>query len=246
MISLRAATPRCARACIALVLGGALTVTVAVTSLTSGAATPSATALVAAALANAKASHWVHETVDIYEEGVVVESSHDVIGATGGEQSEIIANGGTSELLALDASKTLYVRADAAALTTTYSMTSTDAATFSNEWLELTPSNSIYDSVAFATTLASDFSQVRFTGPVREGGVGVLEGKKVRAIAGTVPPINGAPRFKGTLDVTATGRLLPLRFRESRGSTVIVVTWSKWGQGTTLSAPSGAVAYPTS
>ena len=65
-------------------------------------------------------------------------------------------------------------------------------------------------------------------------------------IAGTVPAIDGAPSFKGTLDVTANGRALPVRFHEIRGSTVIVVTWSKWGHGTSLTAPTGAVAYPTS
>ncbi len=223
----------------------ALGVGVTLISLPAGAGPISAKALVARALANAKASHWVHETVDIYEEGVVVESSHNVIGVAGGEQSSILSNGGTSELIALDASKTLYVRADAAALTTTYSMTSANATLFSNEWLELTPTTSIYDSVAYATTLASDFSQVRFVGRLHLGGVGVLEGKKVRAIEGTVPAINGAPRFNGTLYVSATGKALPVRFHEIRGSTVIVVTWSKWGSGVSLTAPAGAVAYPT-
>jgi hypothetical protein len=227
-------------------LAGLVTVLTVMLPLSGGAATPTPRSLVERALANAKASHWVHETVDIYHGGVVIESSHDVIGEAGGEQESILSNGGTSELLALDSADTLYVLADAAALTTTYSMSSADATTYSNQWLELTPATSIYDSVAFATTLASDFSQVRFTGPLKGGGVGTLEGKKVRVIAGTVPAINGAPRFKGTLDVTAKGKVLPLRFHEIHGSTVIVVTWSKWGHGQSLAPPTGAVAYPTS
>jgi hypothetical protein len=229
-----------------LALAASLTVSVAVLPLSAGAATPSARSLLARALADAKASHWVHETVNIEEKGLVVESSHNVIGVSGGEQTSIIANGGTSELIALDAKKALYVRANAVALTATYSMSATSAASFANDWLELTPSTSIYDSVAFATTLASDFSQVRFTGRLHLGGVGTFKGRKVREIAGVVPAINGAPRFNGTLDVTATGRPLPVRFHEIRGATVIVVTWSDWGHGTTLTVPSGAVAYPTS
>ncbi len=227
-------------------LAGLITALTMFAPISAGAATPTARSLVERALADAKASRWVHETVDIYHGGVVIESSHDVIGVSGGEQESILSNGGTSELLALDAMKTLYVLADAAALTTTYSMSSVDATTFSNQWLELTPSSSIYDSVAFATTLASDFSQVRFAGRLHLGGEGVVAGKRVRVIAGNVPAIDGAPSFKGTLDVTANGRALPVRFHEIHGSTVIVVTWSKWGHGTSLTAPTGAVAYPTS
>ena len=239
-------TTWCTRTLGALSLSGVLVLAGAVAAPSGGAATKSATSLLARALADARSSHWVYENVEIKEGGVAVESSHDHIGASSGEQSSILSNGGTSELIAVNGAQTLYLRADAAALTLTYSMSSADAATYANEWLELTPSTPIYPSVAYATTLASDFSQVRFIGPLHLGGPGAVDGKNVGVIASDVPAVNGAPRFKGTLDVTTHGRVLPVRFNEVRGSTTITVTWSKWGRAAALAVPSGAVAYPSS
>jgi hypothetical protein len=244
MSELRTATSAWVRGVTAMSLIGALAWGSALFTPRGSAATLSAKALLARALANARGSHWVHETVYIEEEGVVVEVSHNVIGTGGGEQSSILANGGTSQLIALDQKKEMFVRASSAALTLTYSMTSADATTYANKWLELIPSTSIYRSVAYATSLASDFSQVRFVGRLQLGGVGTLKGEKVRAIAGVVPAVNSAPRFNGTLEVTAQGPLLPVRFHEIHGSTVIIVTWSDWGHGTTLTAPSGATTFP--
>ena len=213
--------------------------------LRAGAASSSAASTLAVALRNAKAAHWVHETVRVVRGGVVVETSHNDIGTSEGLQVVTSPGGGSSRLVAFDRSKTLYVRANASALTFIYLMTSTNAATYAGQWLELTPSDSIYGSTSFATTLASDFSQVRFTGQVTLGGPTTFEGRRVRTLKGVVPAMNGAPRFQGTLYVTAQGPLRPVGFREVSSKATIVVAWSGWGHAVRLSVPAGAVAYPT-
>ena len=58
-------------------------------------------------------------------------------------------------------------------------------------------------------------------------------------------PIGGAPRFKGTLYVRATGKPLPVRFVESNAKNSVSVTWSNWGHHYVLTMPTSAVAWPT-
>ena len=168
------------------------------------------------------------------------------LGATEGLQFVSSLGGGESEVIAFDRLQTLYVRANALGLTSIYSLSSTDATTFAGEWMTVTPSDSEYGSIAYATTLASDFGQVRFAGAISESGVITYKGRRVRALKGTVPPLDGAPKFAGTLYVTATKKPLPVAFVEVNAKATVTVSWSSWGHHYVLHAPSGAVAFPTS
>lgn len=213
---------------------------------TGAAATLSPRALLDTALHNATSSHWVHESVQVKQKGVVVQEANDDIGATEGLQFVSTLGGGESEVIAFDRSHTIYVRANALGLTSIYALSSTDATTFAADWMTVTPSDSEYGSIAYATTLASDFGQVRFSGAVSESGVVVFKGRRVRVLKGTVPPVDGAPKFVGTLYVTATGKLRPVTFVERNAKAMVTVSWSSWGHRYVLHAPTGAVSFPTS
>jgi hypothetical protein len=212
----------------------------------AGATGLSARALLKTALHNATSSHWVHESVQVKQKGVAVQDAEDDIGATEGLQFVSSLGGGESEVIAFDHSQTLYVRANALGLTSIYALSSTDATTFANEWMTVTPSNSEYGSIAYATDLASDFGQVRFAGAISESGVITYKGRRVRALRGTVPPIGGAPKFVGTLYVTSSGKPRPVAFIEHNAKASITVTWTSWGHHYVLHAPTGAIAFPTS
>jgi hypothetical protein len=234
---------RCAR----LLVGATIFLgAVGLLSEDADASAPSARALLDTALHNATTSRWVHENVQVKQKGVAVQDASDDIGATEGLQFVSSLGGGESEVIAFDHLQTLYVRANALGLTSIYSLTSTDAATYANEWMSVTPSDSEYGSIAYATTLASDFSQVRFAGAISESRVITLDGRRVRALKGTVPPIDGAPKFVGTLYVTVTGKALPVTFVERDNKSSITVSWADWGHHYVLNTPSGAVTFPTS
>jgi hypothetical protein len=230
-----------------LILGATVLLgTLGYISSDAGAADLSARALLKVALRNATSSHWVHETVQVKQKGVAVQDGSDDVGTTEGLQFVSSLGGGESEIIAFDRSQTLYVRANAVGLTSIYALSSTDATTYAGEWMTVTPSDSEYGSIAYATTLASDFSQVRFAGAISESGVIVFKGRRVRALKGTVPPIDGAPKFVGTLFVTATGKPLPVTFVERNAKASVTVSWSSWGHHYVLHAPTGAVTFPTS
>jgi hypothetical protein len=217
----------------------------AVVSNGVGASTLTGRALLDKALENAKAAGWVHESVQVKQKGVVVQESDDDIGTSEGVQYVATLGGGSSEVLAFDASHTLYVRANTLGLTSIYSLSSTDAATYNDEWMTLTPGDAEYSSIAYATTLASDFGQVRFSGKVTESGLRTVDGRRVHALSGIVPPVGGAPKFHGTLYVRATGKPLPVLFVEHDAKDTVSVTWSNWGHHYVLTTPTGAVAWPT-
>jgi hypothetical protein len=226
---------------------GATILLSAVGLLSEGAgAAPSARALLGKALHNATTSKWVHENVQVKQKGVAVQDASDDIGATEGLQFVSSLGGGESEVIAFDHLQTLYVRANALGLTSIYALTSADAATYANVWMSVTPSDSEYSSIAYATTLASDFSQVRFKGAISESRVITLDGRKVRALKGVVPPIGGAPKFVGTLYVTATAKPLPVTFVERDSKSSITVSWADWGHRYVLHTPSAAITFPTS
>ncbi|MCU1362360.1 MAG: hypothetical protein JWM55_188 [Acidimicrobiaceae bacterium] len=230
-----------------LVVGAAVLLgAVALLSGDVGASGATARALLRTALDNAISSHWVHESVQVKQKGVVVQEASDDIGTTEGLQFVSSLGGGESQVVAFDRLQTLYVRANTLGLTSIYALSSTDAATYANEWMTLTPSNSEYGSIAYGTTLASDFGQVRFTGGVAESGVMTFKGRRVRALRGTVPPLDGAPTFAGTLYVTATGKPRPVTFVERNAKATVTVSWSSWGHRYVLHAPTGAVTFPTS
>jgi hypothetical protein len=210
------------------------------------ASVPSARALLRTALDNAISSHWVHESVQVKQKGVLVQESSDDIGTTAGLQFVSSLGGGESEVIAFHRLQSLYVRANALGLTSIYALSSTDAATYANKWMTLTPSNAEYGSVAYGTTLASDFGQVRFSGAIAESGLMTFQGRRVRALRGTVPPLDGAPKFAGTLYVTATGKPRPVAFVERDTKATVTVSWSSWGHRYVLHAPTGAVTFPTS
>ncbi len=230
-----------------LVVGGAVLLG-ALGSLSGGAGASGSSAreLLNKALHDATSSHWVHENVQVKQKGVVVQEANDDIGATQGLQFVSLVGGGESEVIAFDHLQTLYVRANASGLSSIYELSSTDAATYANEWLTVTPSDSEYGSIAYATTLASDFGQVRFSGAISESGVMTYKGRRVRALRGTVPPLDGAPKFAGTLYVTATGKPLPVTFVEVNPKASVSVSWSSWGHHYVLHEPTGAVTLPTS
>jgi hypothetical protein len=219
---------------------------IAVLSASADAATLSARALLDTALHHATSSHWVHESVQVKQKGVLVQEANDDIGATEGLQFVSTLGGGESEVIAFARLQTLYVRANALGLTSIYALSSADSTTYASQWMTVTPSDSEYGSIAYATTLASDFGQVRFTGRVSESGVVTYKGRRVRELKGTVPPLDGAPKFVGTLYVTATGKTLPVAFVEHNARATVTVSWSAWGHHYVLHAPSGAVPFPTS
>ena len=225
-------------------LSGALAGVGPLAALSPAGAAPSASALFAGALRDATSAHWVHERTIMMIKGSVVSMGVNVIGATGGVQKMITANGGSARLIALDRTRRMFLYANVPALTSMFGISSARAGSAANHWLVLTPSDPNYASVDSATTLASDFSQISFIGgPVLRGET-TLAKHRVYELFGAVPASNGMPEGAGTLYVTATAHPMPFAYHVVAGSFALTVAWTDWGHGVALRAPVGAIPFP--
>jgi hypothetical protein len=210
-----------------------------------GAPGPSAASELHQALHDATTEGWVLETGEVHRNGSLVGLELNQIGTNEGGQISTFGTGVTT-LIALDQERKIYIKGNSAGLVDSFSMSKAQAATYANKWLLMTPSNSKYREVAEATTLSSDFGEIRFTGPLIMSPVHAFGGQEVRTITGTLAPGGGLPSRTGTLYVSASGRLLPIGIDEVFGIYTITEAWSKWGRNPHPRIPTTALPFPSS
>jgi hypothetical protein len=203
---------------------------------------PTAADLLELAFQNADNAQWVHETQTFTANGAFAQSMDNVIGASEGRQVTTFGNGGKDTLIALDAKGRMYERANARGLVD-YDITN-DTARYANKWMLQTRSDPGYAFNADATTLRSDFLQFVLKGHLTLGPVIGQHGHLVRTITGTLTKSAGEGTWTETIWITASGTVLPYALRQSSGDLSLVESWSDWGHGVTLLAPTTSVPYP--
>lgn len=201
----------------------------------AAASTPtSASELLSLAIRDAVGSGWVHETTYATGSGHKFSMVND-IGATRGRQV-IISDGAHGQVLVLNGDA--YLFGDDKAIANYFGISTTDPQKYANQWLELTPSSSDYSTVSAAVTLQSDFQHLAMPGPLKEGNIVTIEGRKVRPISAHIPATSQTPAGNATLYITTSGKVLPLEYRVSGKGVKSVTNWSQWGHKVTLTAPS--------
>ena len=199
---------------------------------------------IALARHDALAGKWVHETTTLVQ-GQLTLNSVDDIGTIEGRQVVGENNGAISTLIAFDATRKMYEKANAQGVTPLLGIPAAHAAAYTNKWLLVTPIDSNYASVAQSTTLASSFATLlSIPGSPKFGATTTIAGVRVRTITGTIPATPTAPVTTVTLYVTASGKVLPIQLRENSTTFSLIATWSKWGTPVRLVAPAGATAFP--
>jgi hypothetical protein len=220
-----------------------VTLTLFVLPTSSGATGLSPSAVLAEAIHNADRAGWVHEVNTTYVNGSFAGTMVDDVGSREGRQITKFPNGGVDTLIAFDAAKRLYEKANALGLSD-YQITSN--AYYANKWMTETPSNPGYTYNALGTTLKSDFSQFPIASPVTLGPITTIRGQAVRALSGKAPAGAELPNATVIIYVTEKGPILPVSISEKTKSETFTESWSRWGQPVKLSVPSPTVPYPTS
>lgn len=193
---------------------------------------------------NAEAGKWVHEQVNINEGQLAIVENNDISTNFGRQEMGENINA-TETLIALVGAKRLYERGNVIGVSQYFGIPRAQAGAYANRWLLITPASANYASVAFETTLASDFSnQLKITGPFKFGPPTSIAGVRVRTITGTIPATSSMPLLAVALSITVSGIVRPVRLREIGTGFSLVETWSKWGVPFKLVPPSGAVPFP--
>ena len=154
---------------------------------------PTTSTLFAEAIADAGNAGWVHEeTVDAGNGHRV--SMVDDIGTSSGRQV-IDDNGGHMTVLVMDGAT--YVEGDTEALEHDLDAPPQDATELAGRWLSIPPGNPLFKPVSDAVTLESDFSQVRFNGPLKRGAEERIDGTATIPITGTLAGTPHHERVRG-------------------------------------------------
>jgi hypothetical protein len=217
-----------------------LTISSLVVSATpAGAATSSASKLLAKALKDATRGGWVHEVIHTSTEGHS-DSMTNSIGASSGQQ-EIVADGHHASVLVLG--ETAYIHGDAKALSGYFGIPSSDIAALTGKWMSVPPTDEEYATVSAAVTLASDFANFGLSGHVKAGKSETIDGQAAFPLTGTFSA--GNTKVPATLYVSTGKTPLPIAFRASGHGLKATASWSAWGRAVTLTAPSHPIAAAT-
>jgi hypothetical protein len=236
----------------ALVLAG-----VAVAAVTfGGSSPPSSTAPAArqllrtalASAARAGSFHYVATSSSTGPNGATQRTVGDA-GPTSGRQ---VITVGQQRFTVLVIGSALYFKGNVPALTANLSLSSASAAAHAQQWIELAPTDAPYATVYAAVTAPSALADNVTIAPDHELAPSTVAGQPVQTITGTITAVRVAgqvikPEGTATLAVRAGSPHLPVRYTqrgtENGQSSTAGVSFSRWGEPVSLTAPTHPVAY---
>ena len=163
------------------------------------------------------------------------------IGTSSGRQS-INENGALSTTEVVNG--TVYLRGDRKAITSFFQLPTRDPQAIANRWISITPSEPGFAAVSAAVTLASDFSQIKMTGPFTKGHATSSRGVETVPIYGYVSVSPGVVT-PATLVVSLSGVVLPSWYSIHYKGRNFLVSWNEWGRVATIPAPLSSTPITT-
>ena len=233
-----------ALAVIVLVAAG---VTLIVTSPGTSSA-PGARRLVRAALKSTIDGGSFHYVSQFTSQGVTQTTDGDA-GRASGKQVITI---GSDTFTVLVVGSACYFQGNARQLVDQLGLPAPLAAAHAGQWISLAPGDAPYPSVYVAVTTRSALDANITFAPRRESGTSRRAGYRVLGVTGpmTNVTVNGqSHRQRGTADlyITTSRPHLPVQYTEKgkidKVASTLVMTFSRWGEAVSVTAPTGAVSY---
>jgi hypothetical protein len=187
-------------------------------------------------------------------------SSQRTVGDAGPDSGRQIITEGTQKFEVLVVGSACFFKGNAIALTDNLGLSSSQAATEAGQWISLATTDAPYATVYAAVTAPSALAD-NITVVPQAVATTTVDGHRVQTVSGAIAPVKiagqpVAPKGTAALAVRATAPHLPVRYRERStqvssgrghrlGVSISTVTFSRWGQSLSITAPTGAVAYAT-
>ncbi len=216
---------------------------------TTSSAAKHLTNLALKAMIDAGSFHYVSRFIS----GGMTQTTVGDAGSSSGTQAITI---GSDTFTVLVSGSACYFKGDERQMVEQLGLPVAIASAHAGQWISLAPGDVPYQSVYVAVkTRSALYSNIAFA-PHREAGTSTKAGYRVVAITG--PMVNQivggqTQKAKGTatLYVTASHPHLPVQYTESgtitadgqSAKSTLVITFSRWGEAVTVSAPPGAVSY---
>jgi hypothetical protein len=236
-----------AAAAAALLPMSAATAALAAGAPPAGAATTQSAQSLYDAAVKAASSQGVHFSSVATQSGTTLRVSGDT-GANSGAQVLTVTKGNVVERVsATVVGSTGYIKGNAAALGNIVGLTSAKASEYAGRWLSFPTSNQALDSLVAGLKNSEVASELQMGGPYSYGTTATIAGQRALAVKGSVTDGNG-DTTPVTLYVSALGTPQPLEQVTNPGAPKTssnihgVVTFSRWGEKTSETAPAHTVS----
>jgi hypothetical protein len=152
----------------------------------------------------------------------------------------------TGHLTGRYVNNTVYFRGDTIGLEDYLGMPATLAPKYSGKWISFASTTQGYSSVANSMTVSAAVSQISVKAPITSSGQTTVNGQAAVGVRGTTTTLSSkGKKGTATLYVSAKGSPLPIRYLgtgiQKKQKETGQVTFSKWGETVSPTAPTGAV-----
>jgi len=142
--------------------------------------------------------------------------------------------------------KSVYFQGDTIGLEDYLGMPTTLAPKYSGKWISFGSSTTDYASIAKSMTLSAAVAQISVKAPITGGAHTTVDGQAAVSVVGTTTTLSSkGKKGTATLYVAAKGSPLPISYlgtgKQKKQSETGKVTFSKWGEKVSPSAPYNAV-----
>jgi len=159
-----------------------------------------------------------------------------------GVQRITFTKGGTTgHVTVLLVANTAYVRGDAFTLAQYLGLTSAQASQFAGRWFFLKPPNGAYRAVSRDVSLQSFVVDLLMPAPYTTAPTTIIGG---HAVTGVRSRVKNAGRSATITLYIGAGSPLPVAQVEQAPTGKVTTTLSRWNERVSVTAPSGAVAFP--
>jgi hypothetical protein len=215
----------------------AVALILAATCLPAGASAPNPYAQMKLVVADADAQQSVRVTTTASQSGMKILEVTDS-GSSEGRQTITLTGSGKSNTMITELiAGYLYVKGDAAILTSYLALSQGNANELAGQWFGIPKSSGYYGEVAQGLTLKTGMSEVTMTSAVKSAPDTTINGVKVEALKGHSVKTSLEASFKEALYFTIAKKPLPVEVTQSVQGSLGTITFSHWNEKIDLIAP---------
>jgi len=138
-----------------------------------------------------------------------------------------------------------YLRGDAEAIAQYLGISLSQAQLYSEQWIEFNRQSPNYAFITGGVTTSSAMSEVPLGGSITTTSLSVVAGVHVTTLRGVAGANSYLPRIRETLSISTTSPTLPVKETASGNGITQVLTFTKWGHTTPVTAPIAAWKWIT-
>jgi aspartate 1-decarboxylase len=215
----------------------AVLIVLGATSLPAGASAPNPYAQMRLVIADANRQQSVRVTTTAQMSGMKIVEITDAGHSEGRQTITLTSNGKSNTIIGELIAGRLFVKGDAAILTSYLAFSQTEANEYAGQWFGIPRGNTYYAEIAQGLTLSTGMAEVTMTSGVRSARETSINGRKVEVLVGNSVKSSLEASFKESMYFTVSASPLPVEVTQTVQGSLGTITFSRWNEKIDLVAP---------